>query len=114
MELIIKTKQSTTEPLGELLIYNFSQDNGQDFKIHTKKEMYRNNDDDIYTVFFTEVIESFNDEINPVKLEKTVAKVGDEKQYLYWLNKYIEYILVNGTFYFQCEDESQTNEEVLF
>ena len=52
MELIIKTKQSTTEPLGELLIYNFSQDNGQDFKIHTKKEMYRNNDDDIYTVFF--------------------------------------------------------------
>lgn len=114
MEVVLKTKKSSSEPLGQLIIYDFAQDEDETFQLHVKSSVVYDSQGCPDNQYVVEIINVVDGNAIESTLKATICNCSTNEAYLNWLNKHIEFILVNGTFFFECEDETQTNEEVPF
>ena len=117
MELVIKTKG---DPFGELKVYNYAEDDQEHFDFKFKKSLSLNEfgcKDHFYMLeltkhYFVRNSRSGNweSQFYTHSFDITKAQCDTDEQYQKWLNKHIEFILINGTFFFQSEEEEAQNQ----
>ena len=109
MELVIKTKATESNPFGTLKIYTYNDNGAVNFECRftKKQEEYEDN------YYCLELINTYNEQDAQTKkwhlesfshtFDLTEAQCDSPAEYLEWLKDNIEFILVNGTFYFQSD-----------
>jgi hypothetical protein len=118
MELVIKTKG---DAFGEMKVYNYSEEDQEYFDFKFKKFILPNEvgcRDNYYQLELTKHYYVYNSKSHEWEEQSyahtfdiTKAQCDTNEQYQIWLNKNIEFILINGTFFFQNEEQNQINFE---
>lgn len=111
MELVIKTKG---EPLSQLKVYNWDDEHLDVYSFKFKHFLDVESSEIFYTMSLEKTFKVQNsktyeweDQTAETTFSLTTAQCDTDEQYLKWLNTHIEFILVNGTFFFQCQEEAQ-------
>ena len=112
MEVIIKTKPTETDKFGELYVHNIYDTSGYNSAFKFRRMMFTDEGGSPVYVLKLEVKYSeFNKQTGQYDNKsyvdtffETRADCENEDEYLEWLHNNIEFILVNGTFYFQSDD----------
>ena len=117
MELVIKTKG---EPFAQLEVYNWDDAHNDVYSFNFKHFLDVECSQIFYTLSLVKIFKVKNtktydweDQTAEKTFNLTTAQCDTDEQYLKWLNTHIEFILVNGTFFFQCQEEEAQNQVII-
>lgn len=117
MEIIIKSKKSENKPLGMIKILKFDEPEDATFNVIAKAFTgYDEADNPVneYCLHVTKLftIDGIEKNVTIPILSMTRHKCKTDDEYLEWLNNNIEFILVNGTFYFQADNAGDEDDTI--